>query len=408
MAIREGRWDCDSCGTKGNLGRDEHCPHCGAPRSKNVQFYLPEGEPPVSQPDLLRDANAGPDWVCSHCASHNRGYRVTCVDCGAPKGDSPSNPVIDYRLKDVPRGDTTKVSTWECEKCGTRNNEDTSTCGSCGQNRYGETPDKPPQPARPTRNMPDYATNYLSTESPNTSAVKRLAIWASATLAVLAVIFGIWFIFFRTTTTPLVVTGFKWERTISFEQYKTVQEEGWSIPPGGRIVSSYQAIHHYNHILDHYETKTRIVTEQVPSGVESYVCGERSLGNGYFEDIECTRTTYTTQSRTETYQEPVYRDDPVYQTKYIYDIERWVFSRTEKAGNNDHSPNWPSDQKAGNERESRRTENYTVVLSDLGKNPRLYSVTKPLQEWMAVSLGQKFVGEINAAGMLLKLDPTNN
>ena len=42
MAIREGRWDCQYCGTKGALGRHKACPVCTAPRERGTKFYLPK------------------------------------------------------------------------------------------------------------------------------------------------------------------------------------------------------------------------------------------------------------------------------------------------------------------------------------------------------------------------------
>ncbi|HEX8246476.1 MAG TPA: hypothetical protein VF541_23430, partial [Longimicrobium sp.] len=64
MAIREGRWDCPSCGSEAQLGRHVYCTGCGAPRPEEVQFYLPEDAEAVTDAGQLAQANAGADWVC--------------------------------------------------------------------------------------------------------------------------------------------------------------------------------------------------------------------------------------------------------------------------------------------------------------------------------------------------------
>ena len=90
MAIREGRWDCPTCGQVGNLGRDQVCPSCGAPRSKDVRFYLPGDVPVVTDAAQLAQAKAGVDWLCQFCGSSNSAAVVACTQCGALRGTSPT------------------------------------------------------------------------------------------------------------------------------------------------------------------------------------------------------------------------------------------------------------------------------------------------------------------------------
>ena len=84
MAIREGRWDCASCGLVANLGRDLRCAGCGRPRGK-VRFYLPANEPAVVDAERLAQAQAGPDWICAYCQASNRSTSAACTGCGAPR-----------------------------------------------------------------------------------------------------------------------------------------------------------------------------------------------------------------------------------------------------------------------------------------------------------------------------------
>ncbi|HEX6041077.1 hypothetical protein, partial [Longimicrobium sp.] len=60
-------------------------------------------------------------------------------------------------------------------------------------------------------------------------------------------------------------------------------------------------------------------------GSRTYTCGQRDLGNGYFEDIECSEPVYETRTRTESYQVPEYRteeyEEPAYRTEAYWDTE---------------------------------------------------------------------------------------
>ena len=61
------------------------------------------------------------------------------------------------------------------------------------------------------------------------------------------------------------------------------------IPPDGRYISEEEAIRRYDQVFVRNETRTRQVSEQVQTGTRDYVCGQRDLGNGFFEDITAKR-----------------------------------------------------------------------------------------------------------------------
>lgn len=140
------------------------------------------------------------------------------------------------------------------------------------------------------------------------------------------------------------------ERVISIEDYKTVEESGWSLPSNARLQNSNTEIRTYNKVFDHYETRTRQISEQVLDHYETRVTGTRDLGNGYFEEITTQVPIYRTEYRTETYQEPVYRNEPVYDTKYYYEIEKWVVTRSVKTSGNDKEATWGDVVLVGKER----------------------------------------------------------
>ena len=120
------------------------------------------------------------------------------------------------------------------------------------------------------------------------------------------------FMLFRTSEKDVTIDEMSWERTVEVEAFGTVTEEDWDVPSEGRILSQREEIREYEQVISGYVTQQRQVSEQVQTGSRTYVCGQRDLGNGFFEDVECTDPVYETRYRTETYQEPVYEDRPVY------------------------------------------------------------------------------------------------
>lgn len=362
MAIREGRWDCESCGTIGNLGSQKDCPHCGAGVPDGDPYYLPEGEPPVSEPNKLRDAQAGPDWVCEHCEASNQGYRVNCRKCSAPKGSSPIRQTENHSNF---RAAPPRVDPIESE----------------------------PSPVTSYRRGYSSSAPSSSGELPGVGS-SLIAPFAGIAAVVLVVI-GIWFAFFRTQEAPITVSGFTWERTINIEQYKTVREDDWIVPNGGRVINQYPAIHHYIQVLDHYEDEAYTESHQVQNG--TYICGHNSLGNGYFEDVYCPK--FDTVYETKYHPVPKYRPQPVYQTKYTYDIEKWVFERTAKTVGTDHEAYWPGLELTDKERESGRVQTYTVIFLDQKEQKRPMVVT--YEQWVTYQIGEKYSAEFNAVGMML-------
>jgi hypothetical protein len=308
MAIREGRWDCPTCGTLGLMGRDLACTGCGNRRPEGVRFYLPDDAAEVTDAARLAEARAGADWICEHCGVSARATQARCPGCGAERGSSPQQQTHEHRYDDAPA---------------------------------------------------DEAPRALAAVAPT----KRKRRWKGPA-ALLAVVGGmVWY------NGPVEVTATvaakDWTRGIEVQEYRTVQEEDWSVPQGGREKRSFRAVRDHRQVLDHYETKTRQVSERVQTGTRTYTCGQRDMGNGYFEDVTCTEPEYTTNYRTETYQDPVYRQEPIYDTRYAYEIEKWLPDDTAWArGDAAREPSWPAVQIDRNEREGARIQRYVLRFTD--------------------------------------------
>ncbi len=260
MAIRVGRWDCNVCGHKGNPGPSLHCESCGAPRPKNVKFYLPEDAEIVKDEEKIKEAEAGPDWICDFCGAHNKATSQVCESCGAAKNYQnyvqPSQDVIDFLEK----------------------------------------------------NKKKIKNNFKIDKK-----FKRIA------LVILLLTIGILLFGSISRKVDVKVEKKIWTKKYEIEKYVKVKKSDWSLPPNAELISKKDAVHHYDEVFDHYEIKTRKVKVKV--GEEKYVCGHKDLGNGYFKDVYCTRPVY--EYKTETYKEPVYKKIPIYKTKYTFYIWEW-------------------------------------------------------------------------------------
>ena len=359
MAIREGRWDCQYCGNIGNLGRHRNCQNCGHSRPEGTKFYLAD-DSEVTDKKLQRQALVGPDWICEYCGTSNAADIAVCGSCGAARDEtSPVQQVKEYEPDQVP---------------------------TTGDMTFDEEPE-------PAKSPPEKTTDKKKLPIAIIAGIGAIALLCLAVIA---------FLVFGGRDAEASVTGFQWERTVEVEAFQTVVEEDWEIPSGGRLISQREEIHHYDQILDHYETRQRQVEERVQVGVETYVCGQRDLGTGFFEDIECERPVYETQVRTETYEEPIYRDEPVYRPLYTYKIDKWIVVRTEESSGNDHSPYWPRADLGSDEREGETTEVYVVYFVDEDGDTVEWETT--LEEWQALEQGQNVVLNLNALGQISEIE----
>lgn len=342
MAIRVGRWDCPTCGTKMILGPETRCPNCGSSRPEDVRFYLPTDAEIVREEAKLKEARAGVDWICGHCRSQNKATDTTCHSCANPRDESSQDVNLqtrEYSLDEVP----TESFAPEDEPMG-----------------------PPPKPKRKKGN----------------NVLRWLLIGLFMILA------GGFLLRTFPRTIQVSVESFSWERKIQMLHLEPRSYEDWEVPNGAFDVSSFQAVHHYNQVFSHYETRTRTVQVQV--GTEQYVCGQKDMGNGYFQDVYCTRPIY--ESRQETYEEPIYNQVPVYATKYRYQIMEWIKDPKYVLSTSgaDHEAHWHDLSAYQNEKEwkeGQRTDAYYLkVREDDGDE---HTEVVPFAYWNQLKQGQE-------------------
>lgn len=419
MAIREGRWDCPSCGSRAVFGRHVDCPGCGKPRPAGTRFYLTDDAPVITDAAQLAEATAGADWVCAHCGASNRATRAECGGCGAARGTSPSQPVVAYGPGQVPRaggeappagatgpaaplpvagtGDP-QPPPWTCPSCGHGNPALKRYCGRC--NEWDAS--------RPLR-------------------LFARGQWGCTTMMALVPVAFAALIgkgcydegqrYKPLPPVPGTVVAVRWERSVAVEERVVEEGSGFQLPDSAQVLSRERALERYDSVPDGYrteyaevdtdedvttyETRTREVSERVQTGERTYTC-QRDLGNGYFDSSTCTEPVYETRTRTEQYEVPVtrrergtrtvrtrvpvYRAVPVYGTLYRWRAPRWNVVDVDTLRGGTAPPAWPAPPPAPGRRAGRREERYYVTV----RRPRMpdVEVNVPLRQWDAYRVGR--------------------
>lgn len=354
-----GFWDCSYCDSKAIPGSERDCPNCGRPRPDGTKFYLDKGKLQAVDSKVEKDVRKrGRDWDCKFCGSLNRGDLDTCVSCGASRYD----PYAPEPVAPEPEPERRIVETGM-----RRATEEDMAAVMKPQGFFGR--------------IGDFLGRHKS----------AFKIGLAVTLAIAAVV-GLVFLFMPRPVT-FEITDMSWEYRLDIEQYRTVRESDWNIPPGGRLAYTQEEIHHYDKVFDHYETKYR----DVIIGYEPVVVGYEDLGNGYFEEITENRPVYGQ----EPYEEAVYRSEPRYATKYYYDIDKWTHDRYITSSAHDKSPYWPDfkgDDRTfiGAERIGGRKETYYLVgISDKGKP---INCNTGYSAWIGLDIGDKVSGKMDILG----------
>jgi hypothetical protein len=343
MAIREGCWNCTACGKRAIRGSKKFCGGCGHPRGDDVTFYLPEDAQEITDETVLERAKAGPDWVCPYCGGDNPSIDTFCSGCGASQDGAQKRDVREIYDRD-------------------------------------KTADAAPPPQQPIAARPRKKFSRAG---------------CVAVIVALISIAALLYFIFKPREVDLKVEGFKWERTIRVEEFKTLTESGWEgeIPSDARVLSRKKEIHHVNKIQVGTRQVTKTVTERKQTGTKKVKVGVKDLGNGYFEDIYENQPVYKDVQRQVVENEPVYRDDPVYATKITYQIDRWVPAAEKTKSGKDRMPKWP--QLSAKERAADRKESFHIKFKDPDQKEYIYQA-KDEQHWKSFEMGDVYRAKVVA------------
>ena len=324
-------------------------------------------------------------WDCTSCGKKMIQGRYThCPGCGKGRGEDVKFYVADPN--DVVEADVPeKGPDWMCEYCQSYAPDSAQFCPNCGAARSGKT----------------YFDVQQEQQQQQQETVQRAAPAHSGKGKILLLILGALALFFIINQliprhADARVTARAWQRQIAVESYEWVADEGWSLPQGASLKESRREVRDYDEVLDHYEQRSRQVPEQYISG---YTTEYVDQGNGYFQAVQVPQ--YATRYRTEYYEEPIYRREPIYDTKYYYDIQRWVYNRTLTASGEAEEPYWPQEVLAsGTEREGGRTEQYAIKCAS---EKETYTLQLPLSEWQTFRVGDRVKLTLTAGGRVTEV-----
>ncbi len=371
--FKEGKWKCvepnmytDAPCNHENPGLALMCEKCNTHRPKDVKFYLPKDSKVITNQEKLVKAQSGPDWKCYHCNYDNRSVEVHCVHCGE-----------------------------------LRNEEDEKWV-----NLGGDLKEKKYKKGQTPRQHQSNAAGKNKNDSKKFRISKK---WRKGIYIGVALIgvFAIWSYFFSTTSVDVEITGFSWERDIIIEKEKTVIEEDWNIPGGGRLISSETRQSGTEEVYDHSEWDEEPIYEDVVTGTRTVDCGTVDNGNGTFEQLTCEEDVVERQQvGTESVERKVYRTEPVYSTWYVYEIERWFHERTRSTNGKDQNPIWSEYELYIKERVGERREKYTVKLKARDENSKFKNLKYSLSEneWKSMNIGDVYVAKVKRSGEVTSLE----
>lgn len=429
MAILEGLWDCAQCRKTGISGLLLTCPLCGDPRNLQVdpteEPYLPENARVITDTSGQEFSDSGATWNCGNCGHLNLGTHTDCVNCDQPRnGDDFVSPTQSYvegvdadgvalsdreDLEDdrvdavLQSADVLQVLENEPVKMPHRtlHSDSVRRSSAAPYTHVDESDDVRPTPT-------------IIAGSGDRSGLLRLgAVLVVVVLVLVGLVAGgrsFYVNYIATHTVELTVQNLSWERQVEVEAYRTLLFEDWDVPSDGRTIGSRQEIRSYKQVLDHYKEWDETVYDSKKTGTKEveYVCGSTTVnkGNGTFEKVDkkCKKNedVYTKVPRKVHHKDAVYRDDPVYDTKYTYEVDRWVTDRFDSASGTT-GPYWPephlngSKQRVGDERRAA----YMAKLTDA--EARSFDRTTSEASWSRLQIGTVLQGEENRKGMLISV-----
>jgi hypothetical protein len=338
-------WDCPACGTPKLLGiQHRHCPACGSPQDPSARYY-PSEEDKVAVEDHVYQ---GADVICPACGTANAGASQFCVGCGSPLGadakQAHARAEHQVAAHEAFAGETVKDARAEA-----RARRDAQVRQELGKGR--------PAP------------------SSGMSPRMKIGLVVGGVLLLVAIL--VWVFVFWKREATMEVEGHRWARTIDVEVFDTVRDSAWcdELPRGARNVS---------------KSREQRSTKKVEDGQE---CIKKRKDNrdGTFREVEeCT---------------PKYREEPVYDQRCRFDVDKWVVKRTEEASGQGKTPapSWPAVKLAktgsckGCEREGAKHETYALRLLDESEG-EAHECAVEKATWEKAEPGSRWTVEVKVVG----------
>lgn len=362
--VIEGSWICSYCGST-NPGLKRECSGCGRPKGIDTGFELNDSHRKILSESEANEALKGADWYCDFCDTYNKAGDDACAGCGVPKDASKRNYFDIKRQQE----DKAKAQT------------------DSGNNPYRQE--------EVSSRKEDPVDNKKHVH-------KVLLIVAMIALAVGLSIFGL-IKLAQPKPDTLTVTGMEWVYTINIEEQVTVEENGWSLPAGARLLYTREEQRSEERVIDHYEMVTKTETRRVLDHIEKDVVVDyEDLGNGTFQEILEDVEVWVDEEYEVEVEEPVYIWVPVMDTKYYYEIDKWVYKRNVTTHGNDKSPYWGEDALGENERRSGSAEQYSITAYNSKGEEKTYNVSYIY--WHMIEVGDTLDVLVDIDGEIYILD----
>ena len=320
-------------------------------------------------------------WDCSQCNTVGLlgDTHRHCPTCGAAQ--DPGKRYFPKPGEEQEAKDHEFVGAdWRCAYCDSPNTATAAHCTNCGAGQDG---------TKPVAIVVDTAAAPapIVAAAPAAPHSKRW-LWALALLALVIVSLGI--LFTRTSETIASVSGRTWQREIQIEKFGAVSESAWcdSLPADAYAVT---------------QSREQRSTRRVEDG---QVCRDERIDKGdgtFVKHRECT---------------PRYREQPVFDNRCRFQLNRWRSYRSVKAGSEmAASPMWPSmgpintpgfgpgsgmRSDLGAEREGARRENYVLSLQSGGKTWTCevpYPVWTKYQDGANVPIQVRMTGGVDCSSL---------
>ncbi len=394
----ENLWNCPYCGTTKILGRHKSCPKCGRSRMGGTYVGDNPEERILSEEDKALFTGKA-DWYCDYCGSMNPSNVKTCVNCGSPKGESKKD-YFDRKREQVESGELPKEDNviLPSETNDEEDNsypQDTNSSDSYFGNYYSSSND---YYSTLSENKKNKRLNFSSINLNN--ILLGLAIFIACGLSIFGIVYAC-----MPKTDTITVQGISWERNIETEVEKTFSESDWTLPANARLLYTNEEWHHDDKVIDHYE--------DVEVTKYSYeVVGERTWteyqdnGDSTSDVIQCSEDVYDYVPYQTTESQPVYKNVPVYQTKYYYEIDRYVHNRNLRTSGTDKDVYWSDEPLYFDEREGIRTQTYSITA--LNENEELKTYTLDYSIWKDVEIGDTFKVKVHLGNRIEILDDEGN
>lgn len=326
-------------------------------------------------------------WDCKFCGAAGLPAKTHkfCPTCGAAQDPNTRRFPSDEEKRAV-AGHVVKGANLICGSCGTPNEADSKFCHQCGAPL--ENAERAATVASEVRGLDERFKEGTQRDLAAERMQADLAAGAQAApkrggtnwvmigliLAAVLCIGGVLLALFWTRPTTLSVADHTWQREIMIESFLPRSESAWcdSMPGDGYNVST---------------RREQRDTRRIPDGEE---CTVRRIDNGdgtFSEREECV---------------PRYREEPVYDDRCYYTVNRWGYSRsvTSNGSGLSQAPYWAQMSLArstgnglGGEREAGRAERYVLVLS--GADGQQYECEVEFDFWQSAREESAWAVEVN-------------